>query len=137
MLLDEDGIVIAMMRGWQKSFDSYYMQFTAVHTEFRKQGIYSELIDRVLSYTKDLGFSRVLSCHAPFNNTVLIAKLKKDFKIIGMDIDAALGINVWLCVLEQFIWTAYLFLGSSGRWGQKDPDLPQNRAYGSVHGSSC
>ena len=77
------------------------MQFTAVHTDYRKQGIYSGIIDRVLSYTKLLGFSRVLSCHAPFNNAVLIAKLKKDFKVIGIDVDAALGNNIWLCYFHN------------------------------------
>jgi len=101
LLLDSDKKTIAMIRGWQKTFDSYYMQFTAVNTDYRKQGIYSAIIDRVLSYTKILGFSRVLSCHAPFNNAVLIAKLKKDFKFIGMDIDAALGINVLLCYFHN------------------------------------
>lgn len=101
LLVDSKNKVIAMIRGWQKSFDSYYMQFTAVHSNYRKKGIYSEIIDRVLAYTKMLGFSRVLSCHAPFNNAVLIAKLKKDFKIIGMDIDAALGINVLLCYFHN------------------------------------
>src|SRR5437773_12010992 len=69
--------------------------------QYRNKGIYSEIINRVLNYTKILGFYRVLSCHAPFNNAVLIAKLKKDFKIIGMDIDAALGINVWLCYFHN------------------------------------
>jgi len=101
LLLNSDKKPIAMVRGWQKSFDSYYMQFTAVHTDYRKQGIYSEIVDRVLSYTNSLGFSRVLSCHAPFNNAVLIAKLKKGFKIIGMDIDPALGNNVWLCYFHN------------------------------------
>lgn len=101
LLLDEKGLVIAMMRGWQKSYDSYYMQFTAVHTDFRKQGLYSALIDRILLYTSRLGFSRVLSCHAPFNNAVLIAKLKKDFKVVGMDIDPALGINILLCYFHN------------------------------------
>ena len=101
LLSNRDGTVIAMMRGWQKNFDTYYMQFTAVHKDYRKGGIYSSLIDRVLEYTKLLGFSRVLSCHAPYNNAVLIAKLKKDFKIIGMDIDAALGTNIWLCYFHN------------------------------------
>jgi len=101
LLLDDLGNVIAMMRGWQKNYDSYYMQFTAVHSHYRKNGIYSELIDRVLNYTMILGFSRVLSCHAPFNNAVLIAKLKKDFKIIGIDTDPALGINIWLCYFHN------------------------------------
>src|SRR5579862_2120667 len=90
LLLDSNEKVIAMIRGWQKTFDSYYMHFTAVHTDYRKLGIYSEIINRVLAYTKQLGFSRILSCHAPFNNAVLIAKLKKDFKIISMEVDAAL-----------------------------------------------
>lgn len=101
LLLDSKEKVIAMVRGWQKTFDSYYMHFTAVHTDYRKQGIYSEIIDRVLRYTQLLGFSRVLSCHAPFNNAVLIAKLKKDFKIIGMEVDAALGNTIWLCYFHN------------------------------------
>lgn len=94
-------VVVAVFHGWQKNFDSYYMQFTAVHQNYRKKGIYSALIDRILSYTKELGFCLVLSCHSPFNNSVLIAKLKKDFKIIGMDIDAALGTNIWLCYFHN------------------------------------
>ncbi len=101
LLLDKNENAIAMMRGWQKTYDSYYMQFTAVHSDYRKKGIYSELIDRVLNYTMILGFSRVLSCHAPFNNAVLIAKLKKEFKIIGIDIDPALGNNIWLCYFHN------------------------------------
>lgn len=101
LLVDANNKVIAMIRGWQKNYDSYYMQFTAVHTDYRKKGIYSAIVDRVLAYTKMLGFSRVLSCHALFNNAVLIAKLKKDFKIIGMDVDAALGINVLLCYFHN------------------------------------
>ncbi len=101
LLVDVNNKAIAMIRGWQKNFDSYYMQFTAVHTDYRKKGIYSAIVDRILDYTKMLGFSRVLSCHAPFNNAVLIAKLKKDFKIIGMDVDAALGINVLLCYFHN------------------------------------
>ena len=101
LLVDAGKNVIAMIRGWQKSFDTYYMQFTAVHKEYRRKGIYSLLIDRVLEYTHLLGFSRVLSCHAPFNNAVIIAKLKKDFNIIGMDIDAALGTNIWLCYFHN------------------------------------
>src|SRR5688572_8220826 len=39
LLVDSNKKVIAMIRGWQKNFDSYYMQFTAVHSDYRKNGI--------------------------------------------------------------------------------------------------
>lgn len=88
--------VVALYHGWQKSFDSYYMQSSFVHKDYRRQHIYSALLDRILEYTKILGFNQILSCHSPNNNAIIIAKLKKDFKIIGMDVDPYLGTNVWL-----------------------------------------
>ncbi len=95
------GFIVAMFRGWQKSYDNYYMQFTAVHEEYRRRGIYTAIIDRVIDYTREMGFARVSSCHSPFNNPVLIAKLKKEFMITAMDIDPALGTNIWLCYFHN------------------------------------
>ncbi len=87
---------ILLFHGYQKSFDSYYMQFTAVHPDYRQRGIYSAFLERIIGYTAALGLSTVVSCHSPVNNPVLIAKLKKNFKITALEIDGHMGINVWL-----------------------------------------
>jgi GNAT superfamily N-acetyltransferase len=90
------GIPVLIYHGYQKSFDSYYMQLTAVHPDYRRYGIYSAFLERMIAYTAELGFSTVLSCHSPINNAVLIAKLKHNFKITAMDVDEHLGVNIWL-----------------------------------------
>jgi|GEM_PF-1633190 len=87
---------VLLYHGYQKSFDSYYMQFSAVHPDYRNKGIYSAFLRCMLGYTEQLGFSTVLSCHSPANNAVLIAKLKQGFKISSMEIDGHMGLNVWL-----------------------------------------
>lgn len=93
--------VIGLFHGYQKGVSSYYMQTTLIHRDFRRKGIYSSLLDRILIYTKALGFCRVLSNHSPCNNPVLIAKLKKDFKIISLDVDGESGVNIWLCYFHN------------------------------------
>lgn len=98
---DNSNKIVALYHGWQKCHDSYYMQTSFVHKDYRRKGIYSALVDRILEYTKFLGFCRVLSCHSPCNNPVLVAKLKKGFHIAGMDIDAAFGTNIWLCYFHN------------------------------------
>ena len=97
----ETGNVVALFHGWQKDYDSYCMQVSAVHRDYRRKGIYSTLIDRIIHYTKLLGFNTVVSYHAPSNNAVLIAKLKKNFKITTLEIDGQLGINLWLCYFHN------------------------------------
>jgi ribosomal protein S18 acetylase RimI-like enzyme len=93
--------IIGLFNGYKQNDDSYYMQLTAIHKNYRRLGLYSALIDRVIQYTKYLGYNRITSCHSPVNNAVLIAKLKKDFKILSMEIDALLGINIWLCYFHN------------------------------------
>src|SRR6185312_4160935 len=40
--------VAAIFHGWPKNFNTYYMQATAVHTHYRRCGIYSALLDRII-----------------------------------------------------------------------------------------
>lgn len=112
----KNGTVVALYHGWQKDYDSYCMQVTSVHRDYRRKGIYSSLLDRIIEYTKILGFNTVLSYHAPSNNAVLIAKLKKNFKITSLEISGEYGINLWLCYFhDKELERAYEF-----RCGQID-----------------
>jgi ribosomal protein S18 acetylase RimI-like enzyme len=83
--------IAAMFAGHQKDAETYRMWHAIVHPDCRRRGLYGEIVRRVLAYTRELGFDYVVSEHAPSNNAVLIAKLKAGFRIVAMDIDAAVG----------------------------------------------
>jgi hypothetical protein len=88
--------VVAMFCGHQNDADTYRMWHSNVHGDYRRRGVYTDILRRILGYTSALGFSFVVSEHAPNNNAILIAKLKAGFRIVGMDVDAALGPSVLL-----------------------------------------
>ncbi|ATB41110.1 hypothetical protein CYFUS_006572 [Cystobacter fuscus] len=88
--------VAAMFLGRQQREDVYLMDLSIVHPDARRKGLYSALIQRLISYTRALGFHRILSSHAPSNNPVIIAKLKQGFSITGLEIDAEVGPNLLL-----------------------------------------
>ncbi|WP_437806980.1 GNAT family N-acetyltransferase [Sorangium sp. So ce1078] len=83
--------VVAMFAGHQKDAETYRMWHSIVHPDHRKRGLYGEIVRRVLAYTRELGFDYVVSEHAPSNNAVLIAKLKAGFRIVALELDAAVG----------------------------------------------
>lgn len=89
-------VVVAMFSGHQKDADTYRMWHSHVHPDYRRRGVYTDIIRRTLGYTRELGFGAVVSEHAPCNNPILIAKLKAGFRVIGMDIDAGVGPGVLL-----------------------------------------
>jgi GNAT superfamily N-acetyltransferase len=92
-----DGAAIAaMFSGHQKDAETYRMWHTHVHPGYRRRGLYNDILQRTLAYTRDLGFDYVVSDHAPSNNAVLIPKLKAGFRIMGLDIDARLGPSIHL-----------------------------------------
>ncbi|WP_437958698.1 GNAT family N-acetyltransferase [Sorangium sp. So ce119] len=86
--------IVAMFSGHQKDDETYRMWHSNVHPAYRRRGIYAEIVRRILAYTRELGFDYVVSEHAPCNNAVLIAKLKAGFRIVAMEIDAAVGPGV-------------------------------------------
>ncbi|AUX39333.1 uncharacterized protein SOCE26_007220 [Sorangium cellulosum] len=90
-----DGDVIAaMFAGHQKDAETYRMWHSVIHPAYRRRGLYAEIVQRILAYTRDLGFDYVVSEHAPSNNAVIIAKLKAGFRIVAMELDAAVGPGV-------------------------------------------
>jgi len=96
-----NGRLVALFRGYPVSWHQYHMQFTAVHSDYRRQGVYSALLERVLQYSRLLGFTEVLSHHSPNNNPILIAKLKQVFKISGLEVESRFGVNVVLRYYHQ------------------------------------
>lgn len=100
-LVREGQKLVAAFLGWQSDEVTYYMQTSAVHPDFRRQGLYSELARRVIEYTKASGFLRVTSNHAPSNNPVIIAKLKLGFRITSLEMDAEAGPSLWLCYFHS------------------------------------
>ncbi len=88
--------IVAMFSGHPRDADTYRMWHTNIHPDYRRQGIYSEIVRRYIDYTRELGFSFIVSEHAVSNNPILIAKLKAGFRIMGMDIDAGIGPSILL-----------------------------------------
>ena len=70
---------------------TYLTNHTTIHPDFRRLGIYAELQRRVIAYSREAGFRRVDSSHAPSNNAVLVAKLRAGFRIVTLDLDPAHG----------------------------------------------
>lgn len=97
--------VVAMFCGHQKDADTYRMWHSHVHPDYRRRGVYRDIVQRMIGYTRELGFSAMVSEHAPSNNAIIIAKLQAGFRITGMDIDGGVGPSV---VLRYFHNQAHL-----------------------------
>ena len=80
--------------GREEAGGRYRMCFSAVMPSHRRLGIYRDLIARILTMARSVGFSEVVSCHKPDNNAVLIPKLQAGFLITGMEITSTRGILV-------------------------------------------
>jgi GNAT superfamily N-acetyltransferase len=88
--------VAAVYRGEQLDGHTYMTGHAAVHLDYRRRGIYRALIERVLETTRELGFTAVVSNHAPSNNPAIIAKLALGFRIDRLELDALHGPSLWL-----------------------------------------
>jgi GNAT superfamily N-acetyltransferase len=88
--------VVAVYRGEQVDAFTYATSHASVHPDHRRRGIYRSLIERVLSFTRELGFASVVSNHAPGNNPAIIAKLSQGFRIDRLELDALHGPCLWL-----------------------------------------
>jgi hypothetical protein len=90
------GEIAAMFSGEDKGGGVYRMWHTAVHTAHRRRGIYRAILATTIGYSHELGFDSIVSEHAPCNNPVIIAKLSAGFRIVSLDIDAAVGPSIVL-----------------------------------------
>jgi len=130
--------VAAVYRGEQLDGYTYMTGHAAVHLDHRRRGIYRAVIERVLETTRELGFTSVVSNHAPGNNPAIIAKLSLGFRIDRLELDALHGPSLWLrffhdpdelaayefrCGLATL--TPELLARRYGAWGQLEQQLAE------------
>jgi GNAT superfamily N-acetyltransferase len=126
---DED-LPIALFKGRPINASTFSMDFSGVHVEYRRKGIYTALLETILNYTKLSGFSIVNSSHSPNNNGILISKMKKGFKLTAMTISPEFGPIVTLTYFHNPSYEkAFLF-----RCGkvEMDQELVEN-SRGTLH----
>lgn len=82
--------------GYQESAMKFYMCNSAIFPEHRRKGLYTRLLNEMISRTKALGFQEVFSRHAATNNSIIIPKLKAGFKITTLEVSDLFGVCVHL-----------------------------------------
>lgn len=91
-LVAKDGDkIIGWSFGQQRTYDDFYMINSAIFPEYRRQGIYTELLRMAVEHIKELGFQRIFSKHKMSNNNILIPKLKFGFVITGLFVNDDFG----------------------------------------------
>jgi len=73
-----------------------YMQSSAVFPEFRRAGLYTELVRKSVELGTEAGFLSIFSRHVATNNAVIIAKLKLGFRITSLELTDTFGSLVHL-----------------------------------------
>lgn len=91
ILKDEE--IIGWSYGWQGGIETanYYMANSCVVPEYRRQGLYTLMLKKVLEISKELGFQTLTSRHVVANNDVIIPKLKTGFHITSMELSELHG----------------------------------------------
>lgn len=82
--------------GLQENSTTFYMCNSAVRPEFRRRGVYSQLLRECIKTLSEEGFQLVYSKHCATNNSVIIPKLKAGFLISKMEIDDKFGVLIHL-----------------------------------------
>lgn len=91
-LVAKDGDkIIGWSFGYQKSAQDFYMVNSAIFPEYRRKGIYTELLRLAVDKITDMGFQYIYSRHKLTNNDVIIPKLKYGFNIVGMEVNDMFG----------------------------------------------
>ena len=87
--------------GWSHAFLApgglLYVANSAVHPEYRRQGLYTRLVAAIEDEARALRCLRVESHHRTANAAVLIAKLKAGYVVTGTEFSTEMGLLVKLC----------------------------------------
>ena len=92
----DDEKLIGWSWGYQINGLEFYMCNSAVFPDYRRKGIYTELVKKIVNKAQDDGFQEITSKHHPDNNSVIIPKLKAGFVIQGFEINPRFGLLVKL-----------------------------------------
>lgn len=87
--------------GYQMDASRFYMCNSAVLPQFRRQGFYRKLLEKVVDHVSGLGFQEIFSRHHATNNAVLIPKLQYGFIIKGMEMNDLHGILIHLAYFPR------------------------------------
>lgn len=82
--------------GWFERSSVFHMATSGVLAQYRRCGVYSALLDAVISHAESRRVNVVRSNHSVLNNAVIICKLKRGFQITGLSISAQMGTLVEL-----------------------------------------
>jgi len=91
LVAKENDKIIGWSFGLQKSETEFYMINSAVFPEYRRKGVYTEMLRRAVSHIQDMGFQHIYSRHKMSNNDIIIPKLKYGFVISGMEVNDVFG----------------------------------------------
>jgi GNAT superfamily N-acetyltransferase len=88
--------------GWLERDRAFYMANSGVKASWRRQGIYSRLVQAACEHARALGATLVRSQHSVLNNPVIVAKLKSGFHLSGLSHSAQMGALAELsCYLSE------------------------------------
>jgi len=116
--LDKEGNIAGWSWGFEEDSHTYYMCNSAVLPQYRRMGIYSELLKQTIEILKEKGYQKIYSRHCATNNSVLIPKLKAGFVITNMQLDDIFGVLIHLSYFTNPVRRKIL----DYRSGQLKPD---------------
>lgn len=82
--------------GFQDSSASFYMANSAILEKYRRKGLYTKLVEKMVEQVTEHGFQLIYSRHCATNNSVIIPKLKAGFVISKMEMDDIFGVLIHL-----------------------------------------
>ncbi|MDP7320692.1 MAG: GNAT family N-acetyltransferase [Bacteriovoracaceae bacterium] len=124
-VFDEKDRFVGWSWGFQDSSISFYMANSAILEEHRRKGLYTRLVDEMVSYVSNLGFQLVYSRHCATNNSVIIPKLKAGFLISKMEMDDIFGVLIHLHYYPNKTRRKIM----DYRSGQKSPDAELKKLF--------
>ena len=88
--------LVGCSTGWFEGSGNFYIGLSAVEPGYRRQGIYTRLLNAAEQAVRSRGGLRISSQHVATNNAVLVAKLELGYVIAGTEYDEQMGLLVRL-----------------------------------------
>src|SRR5262245_39168341 len=95
------GALAGVFSARQRNAETFELHHVTMHPDHRGGGLYAELLDRVIAYAQELGFTTTVSEHSPANNAVLIRHLKAGFRVLTLEIDPIHGMSIRLAYFHD------------------------------------
>jgi len=88
--------LVGLSSGWFEVGGNFYIGLSAVDPTYRRQGLYTRLLNTIEQGVRERGGLLISSQHVATNNAVLIAKLKLGYVIAGTEYLDQMGLLVRL-----------------------------------------